>query len=338
MELDNRVYSLIEHQGDLWPLALTVVAPDLPSGPYLLVGSGTSYYLAQTAAALGRQLGLMVDAVPSENMVLEPQATLLGYRTVIVISRSGVTTEAVRALNVAKRLGRTAWALTCNDGTPLTRSADVALVLNGADDGTVVMIQSYTTMLISLQSLWLQTVGRSIDVLRSMENVLPQMVADTRAWWTQHSVKIPRRIYVLGGGVRLGVANEGVLKIQEMSGQIAAAYPPLEFRHGPRGSVQADDLIVLLGQHRFAQHERSVLRDLQTQTQQFLVIAAETWREHVAETATEGIFWNSAVPDDLSGPLAVVPLQLLAWYLSKAAGRDPDHPHNLTKVVQLDYE
>ncbi len=334
----EHVRALIRGQGQLWPLAVNAVqgieiTTEWGRPPYLLVGSGTSYYLAQAAAEVAWRLRIEAVAASAGDVVLEPERWLGTPGGVIVISRSGETSEALWALKAAKEFGRRAVALVCNPHTSAELVADRTLCLDGADDATVVMIRSFTTMLTSLQAAWAKLAGREREAAAPLaEAMFPLLEAADRTW--QAFTDGCRRVYILGAGIRQGIALEGALKIQEMSGVAAFVFSPLEFRHGPRGSVTEDDAVVVLGQEKWAADEWRVLTDMAGQTSRLAAIARPGW--FLASSPAVGrIELPASVPDLWLGPLAVIPLQWLAWRLAMEHGADPDAPRNLTKVVEI---
>lgn len=309
-------------------------AQSLPApGPYVFAGSGSSYYLAEVVATLALHLGLSARAVPSTDIVLEPEIALRGEGHLIVISRSGTTTEALWALDQAKSHGGwTTTAVTCHRESPLAHAADQTLLSPAGEDETVVMVKSFTSMLMLLQETLYQTGGLPpIGDLGPFAGPVFQAAQD----WAKDMAHLPPdRLYVLGSGVRFGIAQEGALKAQEMSNRPASAYAPLEFRHGPWGSVTDRDVIVLLGQSRHRALESILAKDLMARTPRVLVIAQPDWFEERWTSST--ILLPREVDDRLLGPLALIPLQYLAWQWTMAIGKDPDHPANITQVVRLD--
>src|SRR3974390_26122 len=125
------------------------------SAEWLLVGCGSSYYLALTAAATFNHLGLPARAVPASEVLLYPEITISPGREVIpiLISRSGQTSEVIRAARLLEeRKGRT-MAISCGSGTPLESVSSVTLKLLDADEQSTVMTRSFTSMLLGLQYL-----------------------------------------------------------------------------------------------------------------------------------------------------------------------------------------
>ncbi|PSR22387.1 MAG: sugar isomerase [Sulfobacillus acidophilus] len=338
MQAGSVVREVINAQPDAWTrvLASSQVQWDLP-GRVLCVGSGTSYYLALVVAALGQRLGLDITAIPAQNIILDAEEAVTGFDSVIVISRSGETSEAIWSARIAKKQGKVVLGVTCNDAAPLLQTVDRAWILDYAHDHTVVMVRSFTSMLMAFEQA-LARHGQNAAGLAALEGLVghaQEFVAQAGEIVRAMMERTPRRVYILGAGVRHGIALEGALKCLEMSNENAAAYGPLEFRHGPWGSVTDDDVVVLLGQTRYASHEREVLRDLSERTQRLLTVASPEW---FRGNDDPGIHLLLPDLDDLwLGPLAVVPLQWLGYDWAIKTGRDPDAPKNLTQVVDLSY-
>ena len=329
----TEVFDLIQHQASAWQAALPF-AESLPGpGPYVFSGSGSSHYLAQIAAHFALTLGVEARAVASSDIILEPEIALRGTGTLIVISRSGTTTEALWAATQGKERHWMVIALSCHADSPLVQASHSALISPQGEDHTVVMIQSFSSMLLLLQNSLLQTMGQAgmpSQPFRFVDDVFRQTVEALPQIFERHP---PRRIYVLGSGIRYGIAQEGALKAQEMSNECAMAYAPMEFRHGPWGSVTPEDVVVILGQTRHRSTEHDVVADLLQRTNKVMVIAQREWFE------SNSLYPRVILPPDWSdvtlGPLAIIPLQILAWQWTINVGKDPDHPANITQVVQL---
>lgn len=336
MEAGNTVRQVIESQPEAWTKVLvdSHAAWDMP-GRVLCVGSGTSYYLALVVAALGQKLGLDITAVPTQDVILDSADVLKSVDSVVIISRSGETSEALWSADIAHGAHKRTLAVTCNDKAPLARQVDQAWVFPFGHDHTVVMVRSFTSMLLAFERALAEKAGgaEGLDALQTLAAAAPGFIAGADELIQRLTQSGPRRVYILGAGVRYGVALEGSLKCLEMSNENAAAYGPLEFRHGPWGSVTEEDMVVLLGQTRFARHEHRVLADLAARTGRLLTIAQQSFFDEAAPVGERLVL--PPVDDLWSGPLAVVPLQWLGFYWSLSHGLNPDAPKNLTQVVDL---
>jgi glucosamine--fructose-6-phosphate aminotransferase (isomerizing) len=336
MAAGEQVAALIRNQAGAWVEALRHVEPLSRAVRYLFVGSGSSFYIATVAAAVARRCGLEAEAAPAADLCLEPDVTVARSDVVVVISRSGTTSEAVWAAENAQRRGRRVMALTADPSSLLAQRADATAGSPEWDDATVVMIRSFTAMLTYLEG----TVAASrqsggAEELTALSAGFAEAYRSGEALLAAVGQSVPRRIVLLGGGVRWGVALEGMLKVTEMAHVPTVAYPPLEFRHGPRGALSADDWIVLLGQVTQAPHEAAVLADMAEQTKNLAVVAAPRWFEAEAVPVVRCPLPGD-LPDLWTGPLALVPLQMLAWHVALQAGEDPDHPAHLGKVVRIE--
>ena len=180
-------------------------------------------------------------------------------------------------------------------------------------------------------------VPESSDMLRNMVSYAPDYILHSKEVIEKLVQASPRRLYILGAGARYGIALEGALKSLEMANENAYAFGPLEFRHGPWGSVSDDDLIVVLGQTVYARHERQIVQDLAQRTSRLLVIAHESWFDQAPGIPGHRLVLPGKGDDLWMGPLAVIPLQWIGWHWAVNTGRNPDAPRDLTAVVDLNY-
>ncbi|RZU36270.1 SIS domain-containing protein [Streptomyces sp. BK022] len=196
----------------------------VPGERVAVVGCGTSYFMAQAVAALREDAGQgETDAFAASEF---PRGR--SYDQVIALTRSGTTTEVLDLLAQLKGTARTT-AITADPGTPIRRAADELVVLDHADERSVVQTRFATTALTLLRAhLGLHT---------------PAAVADARAALT---VPLPeglvkrREFTFLGRGWTVGLANEAALKMREASLSWTEAYPAMEYRHGPI-SISGED-------------------------------------------------------------------------------------------------
>ncbi len=329
----TQVLDLIQHQSSAWQATLsrTIQFPD--SDPYVFCGSGSSYYLAQIAAHFALSLGFEARAVASTDVILDPDIALRGKGTLIVISRSGTTTEALWAASEGQARHWTVIGVSCHADSPLVLAADQALISPQGEDHTIVMIQSFSSMLFLLQNS-LRRTAQPQDLATPDIRGVDDLVQQTLTLVPPLFESLPRRLYLLGSGARHGIAQEGALKAQEMSNQCALAYSSMEFRHGPWGSLTPEDMVIVLGQTRHRQWEHAVVNDLLSRTGKVMVIAQPEWFDR--HSAYPALVLPATWPDLALGPLAIIPLQFFAWKWTIMVGKDPDHPANITQVVHLD--
>ncbi len=209
------------------------VAGQLPArGERVAVaGCGTSWFMAQSYAAAREQAGQgETDAFAASEMPLGRH-----YDRVVVLSRSGTTTEILQLLG---DLGGTVptVAVTAVPGSPVAKAADEAIVLDFADEESVVQTRFATTELALLRtSLGVDVAQAARDAERVLAAPLPE------------DLLAARQFTFLGTGWTYGLASEAALKLREAAGMWTEAYPAMEYRHGPMAVTGPGSVVWLLG-------------------------------------------------------------------------------------------
>ncbi|MGW2781290.1 SIS domain-containing protein [Streptomyces populi] len=182
-----------------------------------IVGCGTSFFMAQAAAALRERSGLgETDAFAASEF-----PTGRSYDRVIALTRSGTTTEVLELLGRLRGHARTT-AVTADPHTPVMKSADDVVVLGFADERSVVQTRFATTALTLLRAhLGLHGDTVVTDARTALDAPLPEGLVGCS------------QFTFLGRGWTVGLANEAGLKMREASLAWAEAYPAMEYRHGP---------------------------------------------------------------------------------------------------------
>jgi glucosamine--fructose-6-phosphate aminotransferase (isomerizing) len=306
----------------------------------LVVGCGSTHYLAQTAAAiLTRSAHTPAHALPSSELWLFPGPASPSDRTLLLaVSRSGKTTETLQALErFRETYGGPVLAVTCYPQSPLAQQANFALVTPGGQEQSVAQTRSFTSMLLLIQALAaaLASDEEMLERLYRLPDALEDLVARLgdlpQRLGADQDIE---RIFFLGGGPLYGLANEAMLKTKEMSLSYAEAYHPLEFRHGPMSMVDEHTLAVGLLSDTGLAEELRVLEDMQGLGACTLALIEDgslftDWQaDHVVELRSGLDEWER-------GPLYLPVIQRVAYHRAVAKGLDPDRPHNLTAVVEL---
>jgi CRISPR-associated protein Cas5a/b/c len=216
-------------------LADVLPAPGTRAG---VVGCGTSLFIAQAYAALRESLGAgETDAFPASETPTRP------WSTVVAISRSGTTTEVsdrLRALDGARRV-----AIVGVADTPVTEQADDVVLLDFADERSVVQTRFATTTLALLRA----DLGDPLDEAISQAEAAIEDDLPVEAAAHDHYV-------FLGAGWSVGLANEAALKLREAAQVWTESYPAMEYRHGPISVARPGTVVWALGDV-----DAAVLRD-----------------------------------------------------------------------------
>jgi glutamine---fructose-6-phosphate transaminase (isomerizing) len=305
----------------------------------VVTGAGSSYYLAQAVAAAAREvLHRPVIAAPLSELILRPTGVLVGgSELVVIMSRSGSTSEAVNVAERMKAAGHPTIAVTCRADSPLATLADVTLVSPAGDEAAIVMTRSFASMLALLLTV-VAIIGGDDRLAADLGRVperWPEAAAAAgvgrRLGGTDWS-----RIIVLGGGPALGIAAEWGLKLTETSQVPANAYEPLEFRHGPISVCEPGMLVVGLVGGPGAADEVAVIEESAR-------LGAATWLVAREEDETRGVsgevsLIGGGLHPSARLPLLVHPAHALALALALTRGCDPDVPRHLGQVVILGLE
>lgn len=228
----------IANQPECWraavELAGTAAALDAlprPGERVAVVGCGTSLYMSQCFAHLREAAGLgETDAFPASEYRIGRR-----YDRVVALTRSGTTTEVRRLLTTLAGSVPTV-VITAVADAPVVAEADSAIVLDFADERSVVQTRFATTAL----ALWRAWLGEDLtSVVAEAEVVLAEGVPAGTVSAAQFTF--------LGTGWAAGVANEAALKLREAARAWTESYPAMEFRHGPISVVDRRSVVWVFG-------------------------------------------------------------------------------------------
>lgn len=309
---------------------------------WLFLGCGTSFYLAEAAAATWTILtGQRGRALPASELLLYRDLALQAASNlqVVLISRSGQTSEVLRAADLLARLDHiSTLGITCASGSPLAEKCGEVICVPAADEGSTVMTRSFSTMLFVLQALaaYASSNHQFLTALESIpQRITPllQPLAESIEEFVQANSFAD---YVfLGQGPFWGIAREATLKLTEMSCSFAQAYHTLEFRHGPKAIVDADVCHTFFLSDEGHSAETEVLAEVKHLGGVTVAICRRAnsdvrrFSDFVFETQLDGLEPSLLAP-------FIIPAQLLGFFAGKKKGLNPDQPRHLSRVVTLD--
>ena len=336
-------YREIGSQTESWAQALEVTRYlSLPRADQyqqvIFTGCGSTYYLSLAAAALYQELtGCPARAVPAGELLLNPQTVVsrvvpnreaIATNLLIAVSRSGSTSETVKAVQNFKDQRQGDVMVISNYDRALSRFADVNILIDKGQEESVAQTRSFASMFVAATAFAVRMAGRE-DLLDAME-ALPEAGHSLIGAYEPFAEKIGSKLdfdryYFLGSGFRYGLACEVNLKMKEMTLTHSEPFHFLEFRHGPMSMVNEKAVVVGMLSEANRVHEAKVLAEMKSLGG---TVAS------LCETEAD-IEFRSAVPESVRGVLYLPVLQLMAFYRSVAKGLNPDRPKNLTAVVQL---
>ncbi|MBD2844068.1 glutamine--fructose-6-phosphate transaminase (isomerizing) [Paenibacillus sp. IB182496] len=313
-----------------------------------IVACGTAYH----AGLVGKSVIEQLARIPVETDV----ASEYRYRNpiitpdtlVIVVSQSGETADTLAALREARRCGARVLAITNVVGSSVAREADAVLTTWAGPEIAVASTKAYSSQLIAfyLVGLYLaQELGTrdeaAIAEVASALLALPEQVESLLAQADALKAiaeKLARHnsLFFIGRGLDFAVAQEGSLKLKEISYIHSEAYPAGELKHGTLALIEeGTPAIALVTQEELAEKTLSNIKEMKARGAHVLAVTNESNLQEVAKSVDEQFAIPNTLPI-LTPALSVVPLQLVAYYASLALGHDVDKPRNLAKSVTVE--
>jgi glutamine---fructose-6-phosphate transaminase (isomerizing) len=312
-----------------------------------ITACGTAFH----AGLVGKEVFERILRIPTEAAYAHEMRyrdpIITGTTITLAISQSGETADTLAAANLAKDRGSRLMALTNVVGSTLSRDADDVLYTRAGPEISVASTKAYLTMLLGeyLMALALgQRLGRiddatSTELVEAMRH-LPVKIEEALAY--DESIKLLAErfighedVYFIGRGLDNAVAMEGSLKMKEISYIHSEAMPAGELKHGTLALVtEGTPVVVVLTQGDTYDKTVSAIQEVKARGALVIAVAFED-DDQVGKHADE-VLRIPRVPDLLSPVVAIVPLQLLAYYVALARGHEIDQPRNLAKSVTVE--
>ena len=312
-----------------------------------IVACGTAYH----AGVVGKHLIERLARIPVETDI----ASEFRYRDpildknslVMVISQSGETADTLAAMREAKRKGARIIAVTNVVGSTVSREADDLLYTWAGPEIAVASTKAYTTQLLamSLIALKLASIKGEIDegLYSSMREAIYRLPEQAQQVLEKaeeikalsEEYKDVDKVFFIGRSLDHAVAMEGSLKLKEISYIFSEAYAAGELKHGTIALVEDGTLVFALAtQDRLFEKSVSNMKEVKARGAHVIAVAKEGNRE--VEKVADRVIYIPDTTDLLTPVLAVIPLQLFAYYIAVARGCDVDKPRNLAKSVTVE--
>ena len=310
-----------------------------------ILGCGSAYI----AGAMGAQLIEQLARVPAH---AEP-ASEFRYRNPVIesdtlyvaVSQSGETFDTLAAIQEVKRKGGRVLGIVNVVGSTIARECGRGIYLHAGPEIAVVATKTFTCTAVAfallaihlgrLRDLSTASGARLIVALEALPQQVQQILDnETVIAAVARALAASRDVYFIGRAAGLAVALEGALKLKEVSYLHAEAYPASELKHGPLALIDAETptVVVLPRDDLFAKN-LSTIAEIRARGGPIFVVTqpgpAVAWR-------LEGVIEVPKSEPELDAILLNIPLQLLAYHVALAKGRDIDQPRNLAKSVTVE--
>lgn len=312
-----------------------------------IIACGTSLH----AAMIGKYLiedfcGIAVDVEASSEYIY--RKTVTDDKTLVIgVSQSGETADTITAIKQSKEKGSHILIITNRPDSTMAREADSLIPVSAGIEVSVAATKSYTAQLISfyLLAIYMAEVKESAksDFLKELKReliILPQKLERVLA----HKEEIQQcaKIYsshkdfiYIARGINFPTALEGALKLKEISYINATGYPAGELKHGPIAMLDETMPVLSILMHGKV-YEKILSNAEEAKARNAKLIALTNSDDKKLEELFDFIIKVPEVNEILSPVVAMIPLQLLAYYIAEFLGKDVDQPRNLAKSVTVE--
>ncbi len=319
------------------------------AGEVFLVACGTSYHACLAASYMFSKLAfLATHPIIASEFVEQHGRSVNIDSTILFVSQSGETADTLSALEHARLRAATVLGLTNVIGSTLTRVSRVYVCQQSGPEIGVAATKTFTSQLSVLAQLALRLAKKRGKVshteIEFLEDKLEQIpdIADALLKTQSEKIRTLAQKYsrnpcffYLGRGISSATADEGRLKLMEISYMPAISYPAGESKHGPISLIEPGFPVVFICPKD--ETHRAVVSNIMEMKARgaSIIVLCEEGDEEIKRYADEFIEVPKGIPEILSPILYVIPLQLFAYYTALERGLDPDMPRNLAKSVTV---
>lgn len=312
-----------------------------------IVGCGSAYHAGLAGKAVFESLtDLPVEIdLASEFRYRDPK--LVRNSMVIIISQSGETADSLAALRLAREKGVPVLSVVNVVGSSIARESDWCVYTHAGPEISVATTKAYSAQLIVLYLLAIRigelkgTISEEysaelLDAMLKLPDQISRLLEDKeRIQWFASKYASARDIFFIGRGVDYAISMEGSLKLKEISYIHSEAYAAGELKHGTISLIEDGILVVgILTQQ--ALFEKTVSNMVEVKSRGAYLMAVTSYGNYSIEDTANFCVYIPKTDEHFMASLAVIPLQLLAYYISVAKGLNVDKPRNLAKSVTVE--
>jgi glucosamine--fructose-6-phosphate aminotransferase (isomerizing) len=312
-----------------------------------ITAAGTSWHAALVGKFLLEELARIPVEVDISSEFRYRDPIIQPNTLTLAITQSGETADTIAAIREAKRLGSLTMSISNVVGSMITRETQGTIYTHAGPEIGVASTKAFTTQLVALYLFAIQLA--QLKKQMSPEDAIPRLqsmttIANLAEAILQKHDEVEGLIeeytdrhdfLYLGRGINYPIALEGALKLKEISYIHAEGYPAGEMKHGPIALI--DDrmpVVAIMPKDRHYEKIRSNIMEAKARGGNIIAIA--TQGDSSAEELARHVFYIPQADELLTPVLAVIPLQLIAYYIAVRRGCDVDQPRNLAKSVTVE--
>ena len=292
----------------------------------IFLGCGSSYHLSTTLSHFVKRYSKKeTHHIIGSEALLSLESNLVDFSNSVVFafSRSGETTETIRAAEILKDKSLPLIGVTCEKDSTLSKISDVAIIVPSKEK-SVVMTQSFTATLLAMEKMFLEISGIDTEFFKEQVEFSKYILDESFDFFESMDLSNIEHVVFLGTGENWGLANEGALKVKEMTITYSESHSTLDYRHGPKALATENTIVII----QTEEDEKDFVKNLRQELESYGAKVVEIGYKKDVDILKD--FGRGK-----STPLRVIPIQVFAMILAKVKAVNPDSPRNLTKVVKL---
>ena len=312
-----------------------------------IVACGSAYHVGIAAQYIFEDLVRVPVRVELASEFRYRKPILSPHTLVIVISQSGETADSLAALREAKELGVRTMSVVNVVGSSIARESDYVCYTMAGPEIAVATTKAYSTQLVMSYILAIkfgqvkglvsdEKAGEMIRELQTLPAKIQKLLDDKeRIQWFASKFANARDIFFIGRGIDYAISLEGSLKMKEISYIHSEAYAAGELKHGTISLIEDGTLLVgVLTQS--ALYEKTVSNMVECKSRGAYLMGLTSYGNYNIEDTADFTVYIPRTDEHFTPTLAVIPLQLMGYYVSCAKGLDVDKPRNLAKSVTVE--
>ena len=312
-----------------------------------IVGCGSAYHVAMAAKYVLEdmtQVPVEID-IASEFRYRNP--ILVKNSLVVIISQSGETADSLAALRLAKEKGVAVLGVVNVVGSSIARESDHTLYTYAGPEISVATTKAYSTQLIAMYLFAMRLAqvkgllseedcAKMIAELNELPAKIQKILDDKeRIQWFASKYANAKDMFFLGRGLDYAISLEGSLKMKEISYIHSEVYAAGELKHGTISLIEDNTLVVgVLTQSNL--YEKTISNMVEVKSRGAYLMGLTTYGNYGIEDTADFSVYVPKTDPHFATSLAIIPLQLLGYYVSVAKGLDVDKPRNLAKSVTVE--
>ena len=312
-----------------------------------IVACGSAYHVGMVAKYVMEELADIPVEVDLASEFRYRNPKLVKDSMVIVVSQSGETADSLAALRLAKEKGVPVLGIVNVVGSSIARESDHILYTYAGPEISVATTKAYSTQLIAVYLLAVQAAfakgliseeryGELIAELGRLPEKIQRTLDDKeRIQWFASKYANAKDIFFIGRGIDYAISLEGSLKMKEISYIHSEAYAAGELKHGTISLIEDGTLVVGVVTQK-ALFEKTLSNMVETKSRGAYLMGLTLYGNYNIEDNADFSVYVPKTEQYFTTSLAIVPLQLMGYYVSVAKGLDVDKPRNLAKSVTVE--